>query len=194
MILHQHEAAQFRSEMAFDASWQWRQDRPGVRRDPALALVTGRAYRDHEVLHKKGFVTLEARPRWNLGRDHFFFNDDPRRDLAPATPLLFLCRFRRLGAFVHAAWFDIGATLKAFQTGDFFPQFSDSLRQGGDFSEQFNQQSLKLWTAQRGKGGGRQHMTQRVHGVESAQENNAGVPGLLPLLRRFGRSMNRGAS
>ena len=114
--------------------------------------------------------------------DHFLFNDDPRRDLAPATPLLFLCRFRRLGAFVHAARFNIGATLQAFQTGDFFAQFGDGLLQGGDFTEQFNQQSLKLWTAQRGKGGWRRHMMQRVHGGESAQEKNAAVPGLLPLL------------
>ena len=67
--------------------------------------------------------------------------------------------------------------------GDFFSQFSNGLREGGDFTEQFNQQSLKLWTAQRGKGGWWLHMTQRVHGVESAQEKNAGVPGLLRLLR-----------
>jgi hypothetical protein len=60
--------------------------------------------------------------------------------------------------------------------------FSDGVREGGDFTEQFNQQSLKLWTAQRGKGGWRQHMMQRVHRRESAQEKNAAVPGLLRLL------------
>ena len=160
MVLHQHEAAQLRSEVAFDPLWQLSEDRPAIGRDPAFALVTGRVHRNHEVLHQKGFITLEARTRRNLGRDHFLFNDDPRRDLAPATQaLLFLCRFRRFGAFVHAARFNIGATLQAFQTGDFFPQFSDGLREGGDFTEQCNQQSLKLWTAQRGKGGWRQHMT-----------------------------------
>jgi len=161
MVLHQHEAAQFGSEVAVDPLWQRSQDRPAIGRDPAFALVTDRVHRNHEVLHQKGFMTLKARPRRDLGRDHFLFHVDPRRDLAPATSaLLFLCRFRRLGAFVHAAWFDFGATLKAFQTGDFFPQFSDSLRQGGDFSEQFNQESLKLWTAQRGKGGGRPDMAE----------------------------------
>jgi len=49
--------------------------------------------------------------------------------------------------------FNIGATLQAFQTGIFFPQFSDGLREGGDFTEQFNQQSLKLWTAQAERAG-----------------------------------------
>jgi hypothetical protein len=69
--------------------------------------------------------------------------------------------------------------------GNFFALFSDGLREGSDLTKQLNQQSLKLWTAQRGKGEWWLHMTQRVHGVESAQEKNAGVPGLLRLLLRF---------
>src|ERR1700679_1801735 len=147
MVLHQHEAAQFGSEMAFDPLWQRSQYRPALGRDPTFALILGRAYRNHEVLDQKGFITLEARPRRNLGRDHLLFNDDPRGDLAPAASLLFFSGFRWLGTFVHAAGFDIGATLQAFQTGDFLAQFGDGPRQGGDFSEQFDQQSLKLWTA-----------------------------------------------
>ena len=74
------------------------------------------------------------------------------------------------------------AALQAFQTGDLFALLADNLLQGGDFAEQFNQQSLKLCTAQRGKGGWRRHMTQRIHGVESAQGKNEAPPTLLPLL------------
>jgi hypothetical protein len=88
------------------------------------------------------------------------------------------------GAFVHAARFDVWTALQTFQTSDLFALFGDGLLQGGDFTEQFNQQSLKLRTAQRGKGGWRRHMMQRVHDAESAQEKNAAVPAILPLLRR----------
>jgi hypothetical protein len=111
---------------------QWSKDSPAIGRDPAFALILGRPHRNHEVLHQKGFVTLEARPRRNLGRDHFLYNDDLRRDLAPAASLLFFSGFRWLGTFVHAARFDIGATLQAFQTGNFFALFGDRPRQCGD--------------------------------------------------------------
>src|ERR1700735_2774736 len=145
MVLHQHEATKFGPEMAFDPLWQRSQYRPALGRDPTFALILGRAYRNHEVLDQKGFITLEARPRRNLGRDHLLFNDDPRGDLAAATSgLVFLCRFRWLGTFVLAARFNIGATLQTFQTGDFLAQFGDGPLQGDDFSEQFDQQSFKL--------------------------------------------------
>src|ERR1019366_9553435 len=87
MVLHQHEAAEFRSEMSLDPLWQWGQDRPPVRRHPAFALVTGRAYRNHEVLHQKGLVPLEAGSGRDLGLDHFLLNTDAGHDLAPAGPL-----------------------------------------------------------------------------------------------------------
>src|ERR1019366_843970 len=147
MILHQHEAAQFRTKMAFDSLRQRGQDRPAVGRDPALALVTDRAYRNHEVLHQKGLVTLEAGSGRDLGIDHRLFNADPGCDLAPAGPLLIFSRFRWRGTLVHAAWFNVWTALQAFQTGDFFALFSDGLLQGGDLTEQVNQQSFKLWTA-----------------------------------------------
>src|SRR5208337_1318821 len=123
MVLHQHEAAEFRSEMAFDPLWQWGQDRPPVRRDPAFALVTGRAYRNHQVLHQEGFVTLEAGSGRDLGLDHLLFNVDPGCDLAAATPLLWFGGLLRLRAFVHATRFDVRAALQTFQAGDFFAQF-----------------------------------------------------------------------
>ena len=182
MVLHQHEAAKFRTEMTFDPFWQWGQDRPAIGCDPAFALVTGRAYRDHEVLHQKGLVPLEARSGRDLGIDHFLLNADARHHLTPAGPPLVFTGFRWRGAFIHAARFNVGATLQTFQTGNLFAQFGDGLLQGGHLAQQFNQQSLKLWTAQRGKGGWRRHMRQRIHDAESAQEKNAGVPEVLPLL------------
>jgi hypothetical protein len=130
-------------------SWQWGQDRPPVRRDPALALVTGRTHRNHQVLHQKGFVTFEARPRWDLGLDHLLFNVDPGCDFAAATPLLWfggLRRFRRRGTLVHTAGFDVRAALQAFQTSNLFALFGDSLHQGANFTQQFDHQSFKRWT------------------------------------------------
>src|SRR5476651_1617629 len=124
--------------MAVDPLWQWGQDRPPVRRDPALALVTDRTHRNHQVLYQKGFVTLEARPRRDLGIDHRLFNADPRGDLAAARLLPMFGGFRWQGAFVHATRFDVWTTLQTFQTSDLFALFGDGLLQGGDFTEQFN--------------------------------------------------------
>src|ERR1700729_2523214 len=123
MVLHQHEAAQLRSEMAFNSRWQWRQNRPAIGRHPAFALVTGRLYRNHEVPHQKGLVPLEAGSGWDLGVDHRLFNADPGDDLAPARSFVIFGEFRWRGAFVHAARFNVWTALQALQTGDFLAQF-----------------------------------------------------------------------
>src|ERR1022692_4054269 len=135
MVLHLHETAEFRSEMALDYFWQWGQDRSTIGCGPAFAPVTGRAYRNHEVLHQKGLVPLEAGSGRDLGIDHFLLNTDARHDLASAGPLLIFGGFRWRGAFVHAARFNIGAALQTFQPGDLLAQFSDGLFQDGDFTE-----------------------------------------------------------
>ena len=141
--------------MAFDPLWQRGQDRPTVGGDPALALVPGCAYRNHEVLHQKGLVSLEAGSGRDLGIDHFLLDADARSDLTPAGSLLIFSGFRWRGTLVHADRFNVWTALQTFQTGDFLAQFGDGLLQRGEFSEQFDQQSLKLWTTQRGKGGWR---------------------------------------
>ena len=82
----------------------------------------------------------------------------------------------------------VGPALQAFQTGDLFALLADNLFQGSDFAQQFNQQSLKLCTAQPGKGGWRRHIPQRIPGAESAQEKNAAMPVVVPLLRLRGRA------
>jgi hypothetical protein len=58
-----------------------------------------------------------------------------------------LSRLRWRGTLVHAARFNVGTALQAFQTSDLFALFGDDLLQGGDFTEQVNQQSFKLRTA-----------------------------------------------
>ncbi len=74
----------------------------------------------------------------------------------------------------------VGTALQPFKAGDLLALLSDDLLQGGDFAKQSNQQSLKLRTAQRGKGGRRRHMMQRIHGAESTQEKIEGRPWFCP--------------
>ena len=122
--------------MTFDPLRQRGQDRSPVWRDPAFALVTGRTHRNHEVLDQKGNVAFEAGPRRDLGFQHLLFNRDPRRDLAPAPPLLIFDRLARRRTFVHAARFDIGWTLQSFQPGDLRVLISKNLFQIDKFPKQ----------------------------------------------------------
>src|SRR5580698_2795271 len=109
MVLHQHEAAKFGTEMAIDPIRQRRQDGAPVRRDPTLALVTDRTGGNDEILYQKRLMTLEARSFGDRDFHHMVFNAYPRRHLASEMPLLPLGRLRRFSSLVHAARFDIGA-------------------------------------------------------------------------------------
>src|ERR1700733_1062941 len=169
--------------MAIDSRWQWGQDRASIRLNPAFAPITGRARRNHEVLHQKGLIALEARSCRNGDLHHLLFDADPGRHLAPEPPLLLFDGPGRLGPLVHAARFDRGTALQTFQTRDLFALLANDLFQGGNFAKQFNQQSFKLWTAQRGKGRWPRHTRLESDHVEPVQEKNAAVPTLLPLLR-----------
>ena len=108
---------------------------------------------------------------------------DPRRDPASTAPLRLRERFRRRGALVHVARFDVRAALQAFQARDRFALFGDRLRQSGDLSAQFRQQGLKPWTVWRGNGRRRRHMTYRLGRVGSGQGNNWRPSTILPLSR-----------
>jgi hypothetical protein len=95
-------------------------------------------------------VALEARSFGDRCLDHLVFDFDPRRHLATEPPLALFRRLRRLRRLVHAAWcawLDVRAALQAFQPGDLFALFADNLFQLADLAEQFNQQSLELWSA-----------------------------------------------
>src|ERR1700689_1316359 len=182
MIVHQHEAAEFGTEMAIDPLGQRWQDRTSIRRAPAFAPITGRAYRNRQVLNQKWLMPLQRPTCRGRGFRHSVFDGNPRRHLTAASRLLLPGGLRWPGARVHAAGFDVGAALQAFQTRDLFAQFSVGLFQSGDFTKQLYQQSLKLCTAQPGKGGWRRHIMQRIHATESAQGKTATLPTLLPLL------------
>jgi hypothetical protein len=60
MILSEHEATQFRPKMPVDAVRQRRRDGCAVRRLPALAAKIHHLRADHQVLHDKIRVALEA--------------------------------------------------------------------------------------------------------------------------------------
>src|SRR5580704_7736263 len=183
MIMHQHEAAEFGTEMTNDAFGQRYQNHASIRCHPAFAPVTGRAYRNRQVLNQKWLMSLEHRSFRDRGFHHPVFDADTWRHLAAAPSLLPPGGFRRPGALVHAAGLDIGAALQAFQTRDLFAQFAVRLLQRGNFTKHFDQQSLKLCTAQPGKGGWRRHIMQRIHATESAQAKSTALPTLLLLLQ-----------
>jgi hypothetical protein len=92
-------------------------------------------------------MAFEARPFRNRGFHHLVRNDDPERHLAAEPSLPLLGGLRRLRRLVHAARTDAGAPLQAFQPGELFVLVGNGLLQFGDFAEQLDQQSLKLWTA-----------------------------------------------
>jgi hypothetical protein len=94
-------------------------------------------------------MTLKARSVRDGDLHHLLFNTDARCHFA-AEPPLALAGLRWLGSFVHAARFDRGPALQAFQPGDLFALLASNLFQGSDFAQQFNQQSLKLCTAKPG--------------------------------------------
>jgi hypothetical protein len=127
VVLHQHEAVQFRTEMAFGSRWQRGQDCPPLRRYPAFSQVTGRRRRNHEILDRKGFMTFENRSWSDLGPDHLFFDFDPRRDLASARLLPGFLELLLRGSFFHAARFDVRVAFQTFQPGDLFALFGDRL-------------------------------------------------------------------
>ena len=89
----------------------------------------------------------EARSFGDRCLDHLVFDFDPRRHLATKPPLALFRRLRRLVHAAWCAWLDVRAALQAFQPGDLFALFADNLFQFAELAEQFNQQSLELWSA-----------------------------------------------
>ena len=168
--------------MAVDPLRQRGQNRSSVRSDPAFAQVAGGACRNHQILHQERLITLEARSLRNLGIDHSILDADARRHLAAEPPLARLAQLRRLGAFVHAAWFDGRPAFQAFEPGDLLALRTDDRLQRSDLAEHLNQQSLKLCAAQIGQAGRRRHLRKESHRVEPAQAQNRAAPGVLPLL------------
>ena len=129
-------------------------------------------------------MTLENRSGRDRDPDHLFLDLDPRQDL-PSTRLLprFL-GLRRCGSFLHTARLNVRAAFQTFQPGDLLALFGQRLLQAGDFTEQSNQQSLKLCPGQRGEGGRRRHMMQRVRPSRNRRkEKMKGCPHFCPSYR-----------
>jgi hypothetical protein len=84
MVLHHHEAVEFRVEMAVDARWQRCPDCPPSGCDPTFAPMTGRAHGNHETLNQKRLVALEARAGRDRDVNDVLLNGGPRADLARA--------------------------------------------------------------------------------------------------------------
>ena len=168
--------------MTINPLWQRCQDAASIGCHPPLALVTGRAHRNHEILNQKRLVTLEARSWRDRGVHDPLFDGDPRSDLAPASPLHQRTGLRWLGTFFHAARPDSRASFQAFQTRVLLAQLTDNLFQGGDFAKQFNQQSLKLWTVQPGKREWRRHIPVENRPPRAgAREKSGGANTFAPL-------------
>src|SRR4051794_14660802 len=181
MVVHQHEAAQFGTKMAIDPRRQRGQDGASIRRDPTLALIAGGTGRNYQILHQKRLVAPEARAFGDRRGFHYpVFDADPRRHLAPATRRHLEGRLRRLRALVHAARFERGAALQAFQTGDLFALLADHLFQVGDFAKQFDHQSFELRTAQIRDGGGQRHIRKDVCPVEPDKQKVRGCRRFCP--------------
>ena len=139
-------------------------------------------------------MTFEARSCRDRGLDHLVFDVDPRRHLAAAGPLLlFRAGFGGSVALSMPLGLMFGAALQTFQPGDLFALFADGLLQGGDFAEQFDQQSFKLCTAQRGKGGWRRHIRKESHRVRAGAREKLSIAHIFaPLTRHAGSRLEGG--
>jgi len=146
MILHQHEAAESGAEMAIAPLWQRCQDGLSVRRDPAFTLVTGGTRRNHQVLHQKRLMTLEARSFCARDVRHLLLDADPRRHLAAEPRFCVLMGFGRSVAWSMPLGLIVGRPFRPFGRA-ISSRCNNSLFQNGNLAEQFNQQSLKGWTA-----------------------------------------------
>ena len=145
MILGEHEAAQFRAKMPVDAGRQRRRCGRAVRRLPALATEIHHMRTDHQVLHHKIRVPLEARTlRRRCHLDGSFLVDRQLRRLAALPERLASRRRRRfrLGRLVHPAGFDIRPPRPALQPGDLVALRRNCSPQLGHFLKQLQHQAL----------------------------------------------------
>ena len=148
MMLHQHEAAQLRAEMAADAVGQRRQDGLALRRQPAFAAVTHRPRAEHEILHLVQHVAFELGPRRNPHAKHFGLRLGAERHAASAATCCGLAARRRLGRVLHAARLDGWAAFEALQPRDLVALRRHDTLQLGHVAEQSYQQSFQLGTGE----------------------------------------------
>ncbi len=158
MVLRQHEAAQFRPEMAGHPRRQCRGDPLPVRRHPAFAPQPQHMRAQHQVLHHEVLVALEARAGRDRDLDHTVLMDGtPRRLVAATAARPGWCGGRPLGSLLHAARLDLGTALEAFQTGDLTIPRRHLPLQIAHTTEQLDHQSFQLRRRQIVRMRGRRH-------------------------------------
>src|SRR5271169_253663 len=108
MILGEHEAAQFRSEMTIDARRQGGRHRLAVRGLPAFPEKVGDKRADHQILNQEARVAFETRPGRRVGIELALLINGQLRARAPAPPALARrVRRLRLARLLHAARLDV---------------------------------------------------------------------------------------
>jgi hypothetical protein len=146
MVLQQREAAQFRSKVAGNPSWQRREDGPPVGREPALPADAHDMRAQHEILDDEVLVALEARPGRHVGLDNALLINDQPLSLALLDPAL--VRRLGLGLLLHATRPDRGTPCHALKLGNLRTQFRHRLPQPGVFRQQALGQGFKVATRQ----------------------------------------------
>src|ERR1700739_4496067 len=144
VVLHQHEATQVGAEVYAGTLGQWRNDRSAVRRDPTLAPVADRMYRQHQVLDGIGLVAFEARSGRDSGLDDPILNTDTGADLAASSVLPCPVGLGRFGALIHAAGFDVGTPLQPLQARNLLALFDIFLFQFDYLGQQHGHQLPQL--------------------------------------------------
>jgi hypothetical protein len=111
----QHEATQPGAERADDLSRQGSCKGPAVRGEPALAPEAHDLRAQHQVLHEKGLVALEARAGGNgLDGEKALLMDLPFGALGPlAPPPTGRVRLRGCSGLFHTARLDPGPAIES---------------------------------------------------------------------------------
>ncbi len=182
VVLRQHEAAQLRPDVARHTSRQWRDYRPPIRGDPALAAIADDPDPQHNVLHHEILVAFEARAFRNLRLEDLLFNVDPRCRLASATAAAALSTGFRRSAVLHAARLDMWPALQSLQPRNLLTQLRYHAFLPGVLLKQPQHQLLQLGRRQTIDVGRHDHSELESNRPASGQAKNQPSPGILPLL------------
>lgn len=183
VMQHQHEAAQFRAEMAHHPRRQRREDRSPLRCHPPLPPVADRPRLQNQILNQKALIPLEPRARRCIRRDDPLLDADPGREFAPtfAEPPL------RRGPALHPARparrLDVGRALQPLQTRHLLTQRRNLTLLFRVLRQQLNHQMLQLTRRQIIKVRRLAHTKLESVPTVTAQAKNHSPPGLLPRLR-----------
>ena len=152
VIEHQHEAAQFGTEMAIDARRQRRRDDLPIRRLPTLAAELHHMGADHQVLHHVARGALQARAKRGDDGDDALLVDNEFVARAAAPALGRTLRRLRLGGLLHPArlgiGFDVGPPRTALQPRNLVPLRRDRSLHIRHFRQSLQEQVLQFGSRQ----------------------------------------------